>query len=1654
MSADDTSPDLRLPGPTTERAITLLQTCEAELENKPEPAHAARLHYQIALLYEGALSDLGKARSHFNKSLKLAPDRLSSVIGARRVCLAKADYRGALPLFDTEVDLVPDGKRKALLLYEKGCLLENHFHDMRRAREAYAAALEFDRNDVTVLKALERCDLVVGDQAGLRETYELLPNAVSADSAHRAALLARRVRYLAEDDQGKAADLYESALRLAPTTPGVREALKRIYHDSARWLELINALIAEANDTTDEGVRAAALYYLGRTQDQGLGQRGEAIDALAIAADIQQTDYLIVEDLANLYEANKQWRELAILLRRLVSMATQKRDKAALLHRLGQLLEQQENEGEAIKCFTEALTLEPTFRPCLQALGKLHTQAQDWGALIHMHLAEAEGSLDPLRRATSHARVAEIYEIQMKRPADAARQHERALELVPGHPASFKALTRLYEQAQLYRELIELHERALDGAPSNVHRIAHLFKIGLVWENSLNEPGQAIHCYQRILNLDLDHLGAIHALQRSSEAAGEWQELVSALELEAGKTKDREQTVALLHRAGTVLDEQLDDSEGARSRFHKLLEVDPTFVPALASLGRIYYRAGRWNDLMMMYQRELEVTPDGEDAVALLYRMGELCEQHLGKPKQAIDYMRRAAEMDPSHQPSLRALKRNLELLKDWAGLAKVLDIEFSAVATANGRAACKYRIAQVYESRLDDDAKAIAAYSQTLEQVAGYRPAIDALVRLHSRRGEWRPLVDVLALDEQTSEDPLRVASALLRQAEVWRDHLNDAASAVGCLEQLLDISPGHLEALLSLEELHLKSANRDALEQIYVRQAEVLKDPAARVAALREVARLQETAEAMDVDALVETYKSVLAIEPDDHHALSALQRLFLGAGDHAAVAVVSGALSEAAADDEVASYYLTVQAQALETEDSVRALKTYVAAVRRDRRNLTAIRGASRLAEEAGDRVVLVDALRAEANVTNRNEVAAELLVRSAILYIDLSHKTAAVDDLRRALELWPDSAAAADSVNELLLEAGRVEELIDILSRAAGSAKQPARLAALWQTVAELYAYRLDNLGAGISTLTKALKADPSNAGMMGALADLYAYSRQWAECAELLERMRSFTKEPAASVEVLLVLATVYDEHLAEPQKAIDRVNEVLGQDEEHVGALTRLADVYLRQGDLDAARTAIKRLIKASAEQETLVAAFVKLATVEAEHGSVDAALAALSDAIALDGPNSDAAEQFKTLVRGPQDWNWFARALGEHIKRTDDNPLALGATYLELATVQAEQLATVDAAIKTLEEGIAATGGDSALVLELATRLRWANRPKDALKQLRGLLAERPTRSETWRALVLTLEKCNKEDEARLAMAPLEVLGTATDEEREAISTRSGGYTNARPGAFSTSALKAIAVDNSLSIAALSLMQALCQAMPKLVPDGIEELGLSRRDRIPPKSANSIRVLADELAPIFGVEEFDMYEHAASRPLVVVEASTVPAIIVSEAIVDLSQSQQVFLLSHSLCMLSGGFYPIEKLSAKEVAKLLTAAGRTMVSGFGAGEDVDDYAAQIRKAIPRKSRKDFENTARFYVSQPCPNVKAWVTALKKTALRAALLLADDLPGAVQLMHKTSNLPKGLSGEELVDKSPLIAAMVQFWVSPEAIEFRRTSGLLSRRRGDF
>jgi len=1650
------SPGVSAENPFLRYAQTQISTWEVELATQPDLFRAARLNYEIARLLEYPLGDLNQAATYYLRAHGLLPEYLPILRGARRVLMAQRNFQRALPLFDAEIRLTSDPRRKAALMYAKGSLLADVLHNETEARAAYASARELDPGNVSILKALEQIDARVGAWEPLEKELAQIASAVEKDPRHRSALVARRAHLfeVRQKNVGAAVELLETALDLDPQAPGAFAALKRLHHAQGRWRELISVLDREAQQLGDPDLRAMAFYRVARLHSERLGNRDKAIAALERSVAESPKYRLVLEELIRQYAAADRHDAQVRMLELLVANIDAPKARISILYQIGELHENRlYNEDEAMRWYEAALEIEPTFRPSLRALSKLYARRKLWEPLIHMLHAEAEASDDSSRAAAAHTRMAEIFEVQLGDAEQAIDHHARALALQPGLATPFKALSRLYGTAGRFHELIELLERGIDEATEEDRRVAYLFRVADIYADYLHEPVQAAHTFRRILKIDPDHLGAIHALQRACEVAGRYKDLVDALELEAGKTLDKHRVVTLLGRAAEILDEKLEDREGALVRYRRALELDPKHAPSLAGLGRLYHRLGRWDDLFSIYDRELGITPPGRASVSLLHTMGQLAEEKLGDDGRAIDCYRRAITIDPKHGPSLHALAILLQERRAFAELVDVLELELKSLSDTKSRALTAYRIGRAHEEHLHDPVKAIAAYHKATESIDDYRPALDGLARVRAAQEAWSGIVEDLAQEAATSKEPPLATAALLRAGEIFAEQLNQPERAIAAYERVLERDPINVPAMLALEPLYRQQNLWKSLVELYLRQSKVLIDEGARVASLREVAHLYENQAMGDADQLRTAYTAILQRLPSDPVALAALERLALAARDDQLLTRVDAQLASGDDDPALLGAYYTRLGETLERAQTMSsALKAYEMALAHDPDSLGAMYGLVRVATALDDPRALVAAKTRLATAERGGEAAAILLVETAKTRLQrLDDAEGATRDLEAALERWPDHVEAADMLYKILLMLDGGTRLVEKLSQAAESARSTERSGALWLRIAELYADELGNIAGGISVLRRVLRDRPQHVPMLMVLADLYNRNQQWGDAAETYSEVVRMSGSADALFNANSSLASILADHLGDLPRARACLEASLTIRADDRVTLLKLTDIQARLGDAVAAAETARRLLRAATSTEERVASIIHLATIEQNLGHRAQALEALLSAVILEGPDGKAAHRYKGLLGDTGSWEPYEQAMLKHLQQVAGDDARVCRAYLELAAVQADHLGQLQRALATLEMGITEVKDDIPLRIEYGDRLRSDGRLSEAIAAYRTLVGLYPANAEGWRGLVSSYVDKGRMGEAGLALAPLCVLGAASESDMRALTKMTPRPASANPGTFTPEVLRAYCDRGNQATVAEKLLLAINPSLAKLYLGDLQRFGVNPREKITARSGNPLRAFIDRIAALFGIPDYDLYVYRGAGTVTSLEFGVLPVLLVPATVLRLPEPQQAFVIARALASVQRGLQALGRFKASELMLILAAAARTAAPNYGSnladGAALDDLQRRIVKAMARKDRQLLNDASAEYAQSAPVDFNAWYNDHRMSATRAAAVIAADLPSCVAVLRQEDQALLYLEGEDLVVNSEFISDVMRFWSSDAAIELRRRVGML-------
>jgi len=1614
------------------------------LQAETQPQRLGRVHYEIGRIYELIQGDLDEASRHYGRALASLPDALPVIVAARRVMIARGEYGNALELFDRELQQTRDVSQRAALSFMKGRLLEDHLRQPLEARKAYAAAVELAGSDAVVLEAQARVDTALQAWRAVSEDYGRLANAVAEDTRLRAALVVRRAR-LAEvhaHDAEEAAQLYEAALALDPEAPGALDALKRLHHERRRWRELIAVLEREVGQSRDASTRMMALYRIGLAQAERLGNRDEGIAAFERAAAEVPGATFVLEALARLYEQAQAYPELCSTLRRLAGATTDARQRLGYLHRIGDLSRDALGDADAaLAAYEAALAIDPTYVPALRALSLLYAARGQWPELVKMHEAEVEATVDTPRRAAAHARAAMILE-RLEQRTEAIAHHEHALALDPELGESFRALVRLYTRTGEHHKLIELYERVLDRVDIE-RRIEYLFNIADIYNGALRQPERAIEVHRRILALRPKHIGAVHAMQRVAENANLFPALVDALELEAQIVRDNKDVVALLYRAGAVLHEDMGAPHEAIVRCRKVLELDGHHRPTLASLGRIYYAAGQWEELVEIYRLELDVTAESSAKVALLHKMGELYAGALAQTERAVACFRQALALDPRHGPSTHQLARILREQGDWAALVRLSEDAIQHASTPADAALAAYRTGEIYEEFLGEKEAAERAFSTALSLRPQDRPAADALVRVRTQLGHWNELAQELEQRASAVEDSAAAVSMLVFAAQVWSEHVKDDAHAIACYEQVLTLAPHNLVALAALEELYRKRKDWVSLAENLAAQERIVTDPGAKAALLVERVRVLENHVPDSRGAQAACHRQLLALGFAPRVALDGLERLAIARGDVAGLSDIDGHLVALATDPTLQSAHLTRLAEALEARGEPSALETFRQAVQLHRDNWAAQRGLARTAERQHDGPAMAEAAEIAAETASSPAEAATAWVRCAEIRLEaLGDADGGLQALDKALTLDPDHAAAAERLGELHRSRGAFEPWVERISRAAASARRPERQSQLWITVARIYEQELGNMGAALSAVRRLCELQPQNLDALLEQARLLTSDRRFDEAVGVLGHGLTLTRDAETRYELESLLARCH-ESLDDPERALAHYAKALELRPEDQGMLGRMVDLQLQRRSFKAACEAATRLVQMSRNDEERVKGLLRLARARSGMGQIADAIDHLAEATALGGGRHGSDREIRAIARESEHWNRYIAALRQRLDGLPD--VTSAAVYLEIARVQHEYLGQAEEGMTTIIEGLRRDSSNGDLRLELAERLKDRDRHVEAIEQFQYLLMDEVARAEVWRGLGQTFERLGQLRERDMTACALVVLGAASPVERAQAAAWRSACAAVGPGAFAPAAVPELYVARQQQEPTANLIAAMTEGIAKVRPPDLNRWGVGFRDKLGTRSESVLRSVIDHVARVIGVEDFEVYVHHQPDLGVSVEPLAKPTLLVPARLAERPASTQVFQLAYAMFNAARGLHPLQHMSSQELGILLAAAARLGVPGYRstvASEAVlDEQAKAIARGIPRRKRKQFEDAADVYARSAALDPSTFLQWSRQTARRVALIFADDLEAAIEQVALEERVGDS-TGSGRFERSPVLADLLKVWVSKPAMAIRQ------------
>lgn len=896
----------------------------------------------------------------------------------------------------------------------------------------------------------------------------------------------------------------------------------------------------------------------------------------------------------------------------------------------------------------------------------------------------------------------------------AARALMIAIDRDPTQATPAERLAELYREKGDTKGLVALLERRAKALaplvgqdPELRAQIASIHEeLGQLWQSpALAQAKKAIENYRRAVEFDPRSQYSIYALRELHKAASQWTDALPYFEMEQSLVDDTERKVALYQDEGDVRKSALDFA-GAAQAFRRARELDgaqdPTLKQQLGTAILESLQAG-------------QKVPEAElrEAADLFV---ELAEEYPGE--HGLSYSMCALELVPTHDRAVQ--------------LAMFYGEQLSRSAEVAPRAASYLK--ESPNGALASEARKLVSESM---EAGGDASMLDALAPRPGAGASER----VQALVE--------VAQALARKAKK-----NDAAAK---FREVLAIEPANVEAITFLEPFLRQTRKFQDLRDILLAAgADESADAEQRQSWLRELAGLCET-QLRDVDTAIVGLKALIALDPDDEPARSALKRL----------------LEKQTRWDELATLMAEEAEQTLDIEARISMEKALAKLHEQKRKDPVATGEAwGRIAALAsGDEEAITTAVR-YFEKGERRDLAVQVIAENIEAIADDEQRGALLKKLGELREANGDALSAGEAFAEggTLLKAPALWEAaercfvsaeawdqaataVDERAQLTGPAAEKAALFALEAG----YLSRAGDDSSSVLRFEQATELEPSNDGYAAELEQRYVSAQRNEDLASFLLRRADKLSDRTVRSDLRRRAAKIQREALGNPDAARQTLLELL-KDGDDLEALTTLADDAEERGEFKEASELLGRLEKASQEPAQQARVILRQAQLVADGlDDLKGAIARYERVLKeFDPKHDEALAKIAELYERLDDPKGVADALERRLTVLEDKAERLKVAE-KLAKLYDETLDDAKAAVRALDlvRELDAENFDAvARLAELCEKLEDWPRVATHLAELIEVEGDEEEVSRMTRRLAEILhEKVKKSDEALAAL-------------------------------------------------------------------------------------------------------------------------------------------------------------------------------------------------------------------------------------------------------------------------------------------------------------
>ncbi|HEY2406375.1 MAG TPA: tetratricopeptide repeat protein [Polyangiaceae bacterium] len=1345
----------------------LIQLSTREAEALDGGAERAAKFKQIALLATDKVKKPEVCIDLWAVVLQNDPDDVDALNALSQLYERSRDYEKLADVLQKLAELTYDTAAKVELYNKLGQVAGDRLKDEERAVDAYRNLLTLAPEDRRAQEQLKKRYVTLGrwddlevfyaDTGKWDEFIRVLESneAKAADTPQRIAML-MKIAELWMTQKGKpdrAAKAYEKVLGFDDNNLAAAERLIPIYTSANNPKGLSTAIEVKLSHIEDAEERLGLLREVAALYESRINDKPKAFERYLSAFQITPSDERSQADMERSAQQTGRWEDVIAAYKTAIDAESDGFVANALRLRLGRVfVEEAKRVDEALVEYRAVYENEPENQVALGALESLYRQTERWRDLLDVYGKKRELAADAHDRKLILYEIAKLYENQIGDPKEAIETYQAVLEDDPADAPALAALDALYQKTESWEPYAEVLRRRIDLEGTEAVLVDLKFRLAATQLAHLDDARGALDNYREILFIDGDHDGARSALEGllkkkalSADAAailegiyearGEWEKLISALEILAKSDAEVERRVSLLRKIAATAATQLNSLDRALDAQARALKEDPALGDSLLELEQFAAQAGAWDKLIAIYNDVAGSLDDASLARQYWMRLAVI-EERLGKVDEAAASYEKVLSLDPSDAEALQAMDALYRSTGHWEELISVFRRRIDLAEEGAERESIYAQMAQVFEEKLSKPDEAIAAYREVLALDPTSQVALLALDGLFTRRGLWTELADNLDTQLGLADTDEAQRDLMLRLAALREREMGQVEAAIEGYRQVLEREPTNPMALSALERLGSMAAYAptiaEILEPLYRAQGDFQKligvnevqvaqadDPQRKVELLHQIASLYEDA-AGDVNSSLDTLARALAVDPAHEATQEGLDRLARVTGRFQDLARVFETLAAAQKDPELGSRLYASAARVYESDvgDVERAIELYRKVLSIDPTNLDAAESLQTLFQAAQRYADMSLILQRKAEILEDVDAQKQALYQAATLEEEvLERQEQAIGVYMKVLEIDGEDLRSIDALIKLYLGLSRWEELLGVYSKKADLVIDTEEKKLIFYQVGAVHERELHDVRRAIDTYQKVLELDPDDLTALGRLDVLYQTAGNWQELLSILQHEAELTADPAEAVSYQFRIAELYEKHLLDIERAVELYREILNIQPDHAPTLSALEGI--KSGDKSplAAASVLEPVYDAMGEYQKLISVLEvqvrfgedPFAKVELLHriarlyeeslGDHAHAFETYARAIGVDSQNEESLGSLERLAMLIERWPAVAALYDAELAKLESEPERFVELGLRAAQVYEVQLENLENAVERYRMVLAQDGENQSAV-------------------------------------------------------------------------------------------------------------------------------------------------------------------------------------------------------------------------------------------------------------------------------------------------------------------------------------------------------------------